>query len=94
MILRFTLPHMKTKPPGLLNLALVALRQLHKDGGFKDMSVEEIRKEYDENSNAVKGFLDDKCVIDLTASEYYALTINVYNEYLNFCKEKIKDLLR
>jgi P4 family phage/plasmid primase-like protien len=73
---------------GLLNLALIALKQLHKDGGFKDVSVEKIRKTYDENSNTVIAFLDDKCVVDLTAPEYYTLTTNIYNEYLIFCKEK------
>jgi P4 family phage/plasmid primase-like protien len=73
---------------GLLNLALIALKQLHKDGGFKDISVESIRKEYDENSNTVEAFLQDKCVVDLTAPEYYTLTTNVYNEYLIFCKER------
>jgi phage/plasmid-associated DNA primase len=67
---------------------LIALKQLHKDGGFKDVPVEKIRKEYDENSNTVKAFLDDKCVVDLIASEYYTLTTNVYNEYVNFCKQK------
>ena len=73
---------------GLLNIALIALKQLHKDGGFKDVSVEKIRKEYDENSNTVKAFLDNKCVVDLTAPEYYTLTTNVYNEYIIYCKEK------
>ena len=73
---------------GLLNLALIALEQLHKDGGFKDVSVEKIRKEYDENSDTVKAFLDDRCVIELTAPECYTLTTNVYNEYLIFCKDK------
>ena len=73
---------------GLLNLALVALKQLHKDGGFKDVSVEKIRKAYDENSNTVKAFLYDRCAIDLTAPEYCTLVTNVYNEYVNFCEEK------
>ena len=73
---------------GLLNLALIALKQLQKDGGFTDISVEKVRKKYDENSSTVKAFLDDKCVIDLTAPEYYTLTTNVYNEYLVFCKEQ------
>jgi P4 family phage/plasmid primase-like protien len=73
---------------GLLNLALIALRQLHKNGGFKNVAVEKIRKEYEENSNTVKAFLEDKCVVDLTAPEYYTLTTNVYNEYLLACKEK------
>ena len=73
---------------GLLNLALIALRQLHRDGGFKDVSVEKIRKEYEENSNTVRAFLHERCVIDLTTPEYYTLTTNVYNEYIIYCKEK------
>lgn len=73
---------------GLLNLALIALKQLHKNGGFKDVAVEKIRKEYEINANTVKAFLDDKCAVDLTAPEYYTLTTNVYNEYLLACKEK------
>jgi putative DNA primase/helicase len=58
---------------GLLNLALIALKQLHRDKGFKDISVERIRQQYEENANTVKAFLDAKCVVDLTASEYYTL---------------------
>lgn len=60
---------------GLLNLALIALRQLKKDGGFRDISVERVRKEYEYNSNTVKAFLDDRCVIDLAAPEYNIPTI-------------------
>lgn len=71
---------------GLLNLALIALRQLMKDGGFKDISIERVRKEYELNADTVKAFLDEKCVIDLTASEYQTPTVYLYNEYWNFCK--------
>ena len=63
-----------TKPnelSGLLNLALIALRQLKKDGGFKDISVEKVRKEYEYNANTVKAFLDDRCVIDLDLARLY-----------------------
>jgi putative DNA primase/helicase len=73
---------------GLLNLALIALRQLRKDNGFKDVSVEKVRKEYEEKSNTVKAFLDAKCTIDLDAPEYYTLTTDLYNEYVIFCREK------
>jgi putative DNA primase/helicase len=73
---------------GMLNLALMGLRQLHKDRGFKDISVEKIRKKYDENSNTVNAFLDERCVMDLTAPEFYTLTTDVYNEYVIFCKER------
>ena len=72
---------------GLLNLGLIALRQLKKDGGFRDISVERVRKEYEHNANTVKAFLDDKCVIDLT-SDYSVPTVYLYNEYENFCQEK------
>jgi P4 family phage/plasmid primase-like protien len=73
---------------GLLNLALIALRQLKKDGGFRDISVERVRKEYEYNSNTVKAFLDDRCVIDLAAPEYNIPTVYLYNAYENFCQEK------
>jgi phage/plasmid-associated DNA primase len=73
---------------GLLNLALIALRKLHLDGRFGDVSVELIRQQYEENANTVKAFLNTKCAIDLTEPEYYTLTTNVYNEYIIFCKER------
>ena len=72
---------------GLLNLALIALRQLKKDGGFRDISVERVRKEYEYNANTVQAFLNDRCVIDLT-SDYSIPTVYLYNEYENFCQEK------
>ena len=49
---------------GLLNLAIIALRQLKRDGGFRDISIEKVRKEYGYNANTVKAFLDDRCIID------------------------------
>ena len=74
---------------GLLNLALISLKQLKKDGGFRDISVEKVRKEYEYNSNTVKAFLDDRCVIDLTAPDYShtdCLLCTMNTE--NFCQEK------
>jgi P4 family phage/plasmid primase-like protien len=73
---------------GLLNLALIALRQLRKDGGFKDISVEKIRKEYEYNANTIKAFLEEKCVVDLASPEYSTPTVYLYNEYENFCQVK------
>ena len=73
---------------GLLNLAIIALRQLKRDGGFRDISVEKVRKEYEYNANTVKAFLDDRCIIDLTSPEYCISTVYLYNEYENFCQEK------
>jgi putative DNA primase/helicase len=73
---------------GLLNLALIALRQLKKDGGFRDISVERVRKEYEYNANTVKAFLEEKCVVDLASPEYSTPTVYLYNEYEIFCKAK------
>jgi phage/plasmid-associated DNA primase len=72
----------------MLNLALIALRQLKKDGGFRDISVEKVRKEYEYNVNTVNAFLDDRCIIDLTSPDYIIPTVYLYNEYENFCQEK------
>jgi P4 family phage/plasmid primase-like protien len=72
---------------GLLNLALIALRRLKKDGGFRDISVERVRKEYEYSSNTVKAFLDDECVIEL-ASDYNTPTVYLYNEYENYCQKR------
>ena len=49
---------------GLLNLALVGLKQLEKDWSFRDISVEDVKRDYERKSNIVKAFLQDKCSID------------------------------
>jgi phage/plasmid-associated DNA primase len=73
---------------GLLNLAMIALRKLRNDNGFKDISVEKIRKTYEEKSNIVKAFIDSRCHVKIEEPEYYTLTTDVYAAYCNFCKEK------
>ena len=49
---------------GLLNLALVGLKQLEKEGGFRNIAVEDVKRDYERKSNTVKAFLQDKCNID------------------------------
>jgi putative DNA primase/helicase len=49
---------------GLLNLALVGLKQLEKHGSFRDISIEDVKRDYERKSNIVKAFLQDKCSID------------------------------
>ena len=58
---------------GLLNLALVGLKQLEKHGGFRDIPVEDVKKDYERKSNTVKAFLQDKCSINLQAPDYVTL---------------------
>lgn len=73
---------------GLLNLALVALKKLQEDQGFRDISIEEIIKEYNKNTNTVTTFLQERSIRDLGNPEYYTITTNVYNEYVTYCKER------
>jgi putative DNA primase/helicase len=73
---------------GLLNLALIALKQLQKDEGFRYISIEKTIKEYNKNTDTITTFLEERCVVDFANPEYFTLTKNVYNEYLTYCKEK------
>jgi P4 family phage/plasmid primase-like protien len=73
---------------GLLNRALIALRQLQKEEGFRDISIEETMKQYNKNADTTTTFLEERCILDPGNPEYYTLTTNVYNEYVIYCKEK------
>jgi putative DNA primase/helicase len=73
---------------GLLNLALIALRKLRKDNGFKDISVEKVRKTYEEKSNIVQAFIESCCSVNLKDGDYYTLSTDLYTAYFNFCKER------
>jgi P4 family phage/plasmid primase-like protien len=73
---------------GLLNLALVGLKQLEKNGGFRDIAVEDVKKDYERKSNTVKAFLQDKCSIDLQAPDYITPSAKVYEEYQEYCKQR------
>jgi P4 family phage/plasmid primase-like protien len=72
---------------GLLNLAIIALKQLRKDNGFKDISVEKVRKKYEEKSNTVKAFVTACCRVDLKEPDYYTLATDLYAVYVNYCKD-------
>ena len=73
---------------GLLNLALVGLRQLEKEGGFRDIAVEDVKRDYERKSNTVKAFLEDRCMMDLQAPEYLTLSAKVYDEYQEYCRQR------
>jgi len=47
--------------------------------------VERVKEEYDSKSNTVRDFPDEKCLVDLSAPEYVALTTDVHSEYSKFC---------
>ncbi|MGB7954171.1 MAG: hypothetical protein WCF23_09335 [Candidatus Nitrosopolaris sp.] len=66
---------------GLLNLALIGLKQFIDEGGFNDKDSEQTRLDYEENTNDVD-ILIRECIADITNPEYPTLAIDVD---VNFC---------
>lgn len=73
---------------GLLNLALVGLRKLIKEGGFKDIPVEKIRQDYEYNASIVKQFVEEQCVINLHDPGFLTLTTTLQDSFRIFCKTR------
>jgi phage/plasmid-associated DNA primase len=71
-----------------LNLALIALTQLIDEGGFHDKGIEQIKKDYEENTNDVNAFLYQECLVDITNPEYSTLATDAYAAYVNFCTKR------
>lgn len=51
---------------GLLNIALAGFMMLEREGGFEDISIEEIRKQYERDDESVLTFLGKECYIDMS----------------------------
>ena len=73
---------------GLLNLALVALRQLIKDNGFIHTDdIETIEKEYNLNASTAERFVRERCQVDVSDRERYEICRDLYHDYVVYCKE-------
>lgn len=72
---------------GLLNLALIALRQLIKDNQFvRTYDIATIEREYNLNASTVERFLTEKC--DITSNrEDYLICRDLLGVYFDFCKD-------
>jgi len=69
---------------GLLNLALIGLRQLIKVGGFTHYDdIHTVARIYSGYRETVERFVKERCLRDSSA---YELTINLYQAYTSFCK--------
>jgi putative DNA primase/helicase len=76
---------------GLLNIAIIALKQLIKDSGFIHVDdVHAIQKEYDQNATATEDFLNSKCRIGLTDRDCYTICRYIYLSYVLHCKDTNK----
>jgi hypothetical protein len=72
---------------GLLNLALIALKQLIKDNGFNYIDdITTIAKNYTLNSSNVERFVRERC--EITGNEeHYIICRDLWDVYLGFCKQ-------
>ena len=73
---------------GLLNVALVSLNRLDKEGGFHGQTIVEIRRDYEIHTNDVNAFLHEECKVDITNSDYSTLATDAYAAYVNFCVKR------
>lgn len=73
---------------GLLNLALIALKQLIKDSEFRHADhIETTKRRYNQNASSVDGFLTHKCYMDKTDRCCYSISTNLYRCYVLHCEE-------
>ena len=73
---------------GLLNLAMIALKQLSKDNGFIHADdVHSIQREYNQNATAIEEFMNSKCRIDLPDRDNYTICRDLYHSYVPYCKD-------
>jgi putative DNA primase/helicase len=71
---------------GLLNLALIFLRQLIKNNEFSETDdIETIQRDYELNSNTVIGFVDEMCEVTRD-DEDYIVRRDLYDKYTEYCK--------
>jgi putative DNA primase/helicase len=81
----------KEELSGLLNLAMIALKQLIKDNGFIHVdNVYSIQKMYNQNATTIEDFLNSRCRIDLTDRDNYTICRDVYHSYVLHCKDSNK----
>jgi phage/plasmid-associated DNA primase len=72
---------------GLLNLAIIGLKQLIKDNGFIHIDdIAKIEKDYTLNSNNVERLVRERC--EITGNDEDSIICrNLWGEYFEFCKQ-------
>lgn len=74
----------KEELSGLLNLALIGLRQLMRDGGFTHYDdIHTVARIYSAYRQTIGRFVKERCVLDSCAHE---LSSKLYQAYQSFCK--------
>jgi P4 family phage/plasmid primase-like protien len=71
---------------GLLNLALCGLKKLESDGGFEDIPIDKIKKEYEREYDSINNFLKEECTINLNKKGFFTPKTDFKESYLKFCE--------
>jgi putative DNA primase/helicase len=72
---------------GLLNLAIIALRQLIKDNGFIHIDdVSSIQREYNQNATTIDDFLKSQCQIDVADRSICTICRDLYQNFIVHCR--------
>lgn len=73
---------------GVIKLALIGLQMLQREQGFDDMPVEKIKEEYENNSNDIEPFLEDRYVVNPLSKEFETKADDIKSEFERYCEEK------
>jgi putative DNA primase/helicase len=73
---------------GILNLALKGLKKLKEERGFKEIDVEEIRRQYELGASRIKSFLEELCTIEQGNEDLNTESKRLKEAYHRYCKEK------
>ena len=76
---------------GLLNVALIRLKKLHKEEGFEDTGIEEIRKQYELGASKIQNFVKEHCILEPENTSLVTTTLDLQNGVRQYCKSKGSD---
>jgi putative DNA primase/helicase len=77
---------------GLLNLALISLRQLIKDNGFIHADdIEKVADDYRDNSTGIEKYVRDRCKVTKSEKDY-EICRDLFSDYYDYCKERKIDV--
>lgn len=83
----------ETEMSGVINLALIGLQILQREQGFEDMPIEEIKQQYESNSNEIEPFLEERYKIDLLKNKYETKVCDIKLEFEKYCEWKLGSVL-
>ena len=73
---------------GLLNLALKGLKKLRDEHGFKDIDLEEIRRQYEMGASRIRSFIEEECTLQPENDQLYIESSKLREAFKKYCTER------